>query len=399
MSERLTPFSKQELLPLEERLELSSSQQSLTIGIPKESEANENRVCLSPEAVYTLSCHNHKVLIESGAGDNSNYSNEEYSLAGAEITSNRAKVFGSSIVLKVNPPTMEEIAWLNEKSILISALQLKTQSAQYFKALSKRKVTALAYEFIQDDSGAFPIVRQLSEIAGNASSLIAAEFLGDTKFGKGMLLGNICGVAPTEVVVIGAGTAGFFAAQSAIGLGASVKIFDHSPIKLRRVKSKLGHNVYTVALQQKSLKQALLSCDVAIGAVRGKNRAPILVDEDTVRQMKAGSVIIDISIDMGGNFETSEVTSHQKPVIVKHGVIHYGVTNIPSRYAQTASTAMSNLLTPYLIDIAQNGGLEQAIRFNRSLKTGLYCYHGVWTNPSVCKWFDLDYKDPNLFIF
>ena len=399
MSEKLTPFSKQELLPLEERLEISATQQSLTIGIPKESEPNENRVCLSPEAVYTLTCHNHKVVIESGAGESSNYSNEEYSLAGAEITFDRAKVFGSSIVMKVNPPSLEEIGWLSEKSILISAIQLKTQSSKYFKALGNKKVTALAYEFIQDDTGAFPIVRQLSEIAGNASSLIAAEFLGNTEFGKGMLFGNICGVAPTEVVIIGAGTAGFFAAQSAIRMGASVKIFDHSPIKLRRIKSKLGHNIYTVALQQKSLKQALLNCDVAIGAVRGKNRAPILVDEDTVRQMKPGSVIIDISIDMGGNFETSEVTSHQNPIFVKHGVIHYGVTNIPSLYAQTASTAMSNLLTPYLLDIAQNGCLEQAIRFNRSLKTGLYCYHGVWTNASVCKWFDLEYKDLNLFIF
>ncbi len=399
MSDKMSPFSKLDLLPLEERLEISNAQQSLTIGIPKEYESNENRVCLTPEAVHTLSCHNHKVIIEAGAGLASNFTDEDYSLAGAEITTNRTKVFGSSIVMKVNPPTLEEIKWLSEKSILISALQLKTQKSKYFEALSSRKVTALAYEFIKDDSGALPIVRQLSEIAGNASMLIAAEFLSDNEIGKGLLLGNICGVPPTEVVIIGAGTAGYFAAQSAIRLGASVKIFDHSPIKLRRIKSKLGHNAYTVALQPKSLKEALLTCDIAVGAVRGKNRAPNLVDENTVRQMKPGSVIIDISIDMGGNFETSELTSHERPVIIKHDVIHYGVPNIPSRYAQTASAAMSNILTPYLLDLAHNGGLEQAVRFNNSLRTGLYCYHGMWTNSSVCDWFNLEYKDPNLFIF
>ena len=263
----------------------------------------------------------------------------------------------------------------------------------------KKRVTALAFEYIRDEDGAYPAVRQLSEIAGTASVLIAAELLSNANDGNGLLFGNISGVPPTQVVIIGAGTVGEYAARSALGLGANVRLFDNSISKLRRVQSNLSRTIYTSTMQPKNLAKALRRCDVAIGAVRGTNRAPILVSEAMVEGMKNGSVIIDVSIDMGGCFETSEITSHNKPVIEKHGVLHYGVPNIPARYSRTASVSISNIFTPYLIKIAEDGGIENALRFDRGLKNGLYFYHGILTNKSVADWFDLDYSDANLLIF
>ena len=239
----------------------------------------------------------------------------------------------------------------------------------------------------------------MSEIAGTASVLIASELLSNVNNGNGLLFGNISGVPPTEVVIIGAGTVGEFAVRSALGIGANIKVFDSSISKLRALQNNLGRAIYTSTMQPKNLLKALKRCDVAIGAVRGKNRSPILVSEDMVAQMKTGAVVIDVSIDMGGCFETSEITRHDKPTFIKHGVIHYCVPNIPARYSRTASVSISNMFTPYLMEIAENGGLENALRFDRGLKNGLYFYHGILTNKSVADWFGLDYSDANLLIF
>ena len=282
---------------------------------------------------------------------------------------------------------------------MISALQLKMQHKEYFKKLAEKQVTALGFEFIKDQEGAFTAVRQLSEIAGSASILIAAEIMSITNEGNGLMFGNISGVPPTEVVIIGAGIVGEFAARSAIGLGANVRVFDNSITKLRALQANIGRTVYTSTMQPKNLQKALMRCDVAIGAAKGKNRAPILVNEALVEQMKSGSVIIDVSIDMGGCFETSEITSHDNPTFVKHDVIHYCVPNIPARYARTSSVSISNIFTPYLLKIAEDGGIENSLRFDKGLKNGLYFYHGVLTNKSVADWFDLDYSDANLLIF
>ena len=213
------------------------------------------------------------------------------------------------------------------------------------------------------------------------------------------MFGNISGVPPTEVVIIGAGTVGEFAARSAIGLGANVRIFDNSVTKLRAIQANLGRTVYTSTMQPKNLLKALKRCDVAIGAVRGKNRSPIIVNEEMVELMKPGAVIIDVSIDMGGCFETSEITTHNHPVYEKHNVIHYCVPNIPAKYPRTSSISISNIFTPYLLKIAEDGGIENALRFDRGLKNGLYFYHGILTSKSVANWFDLDYSDVNLLIF
>ncbi|HCY81359.1 MAG TPA: alanine dehydrogenase [Xanthomarina gelatinilytica] len=399
MSKALSPFTKQQLLPQEETLEIFNKKGTLYIGIPKETAYQEKRVCLTPDAVSALVNNGHRVLLESGAGIGAHFTDKEYSEAGAEITKDTAKVYACPMILKVEPPTLEQINLINPQTILISAVQLKTQTKKYFETLAAKRITALAFEFIRDETGAYPAVRSLSEIAGTASVLIASELLSNVNDGNGLMFGNVCGVPPIEVVILGAGTVGEFAARSAIGLGANVKVFDNSITKLRRIQVNLGKTLFTSTLQPKNLSKALKRCDVVIAAVRGKNRSPILVTESMVANMKNGSVVIDVSIDMGGCFETSEVTSHKTPTFTKHGVIHYCVPNIPARYSRTASISISNIFTPYLLKIAEDGGLENSLRFDKGLKNGLYFYHGILTSKPVGEWFDLKHSDINLLIF
>ena len=386
MSKQLSPFTKEQLLPQEETLEIFKKKGNLFIGIPKETYFQEKRVCLTPDAVSALVTNGHRVMIESGAGEGANFKDKSFSEAGAEVTKDTAKVFSCPIILKVEPPSLDEIKFINPQTLLISALQIKTQNKKYFEALASKRITALAFEFIKDEDGSYPAVRALSEIAGTASILIAAELLSNINGGNGLMFGNISGVPPTEVVIIGAGTVGEFAARSAIGLGANVKIFDNNISKLRTVQSNLGQTVYTSTLQPKNLIKAL-------------NRAPIVVTEAMVNTMKAGAVIIDVSIDMGGCFETSEITTHDHPTFEYNGITHYCVPNIPARYSRSASVSLSNIFTPYLLKIAEDGGIENALRFDRGLKNGLYFYHGILTSKPIADWFDLTYSDANLLIF
>ena len=399
MSITLTPFTKQQLIPQEEKLEVGRFKRELFIGIPKETSYQERRICLTPDAVASLTYEGHRVMIESGAGESSSYTDKEYADAGAEITKDTKRVFGCPFLLKVEPPTLTEIEMINPKTVIISAIQLKTKKKEYFEALAKKKITALAFEYIKDEDGSYPAVKSLSEIAGTASILIAAELMITNEFGKGLLFGNITGVPPTEVVILGAGTVGEFAAKTAIGLGANVKVFDNSITKLRRLQNNLNQRIFTSTIQQKGLLKALRRCDVAIGAMRGKERCPIVVNETMVEHMKKGAVIVDVSIDTGGCFETSEVTTHEKPTFIKNNVLHYCVPNIPSRYSKTASLSISNILTPYLHQIAEDGGIESAIRCNKGLKNGIYLYHGILTNKAIGDWFDLPDNDINLLVF
>lgn len=394
-----TPFSKQELFPQEEKLEVMIQKSDLFFGIPKETVFQERRVCLTPEAVNTLTNNGHRVLIEAGAGMGADYTDREYSEAGAEITSNTKKVFSCPIILKVEPPTEEEIEMMNPKTLLVSAIQLKTRKKSYLEALQKKRITAIAFEYIKDADGSYPIVKSLSEIAGAASIMIASELLGNHQSGKGLLLGNITGVAPTEVVILGAGTVAEYAAKTALGLGANVKVFENSISKLRRLQNQLSHRVFTSTLQDKLLLKALRRADVVIGAAKGKYRTPVLVPESMVEFMKKGSVIVDVSIDTGGCFETSEITTHNNPTFVKHGVIHYGVPNIASRYSKTASISISNIMVPYLLEMGEFGGVEAAIRCNNGLKNGIYSYHGILTNKKVADWFGMPYSEISLIVF
>lgn len=393
-----SPFSKEELLPQAEMLEIQKQKGELFIGLPKETHLEEKRVCLTPDAVAALCAHGHRVVIETKAGEGSNYSDKEYSEAGAKVSYDTKEAFGCNVVLKVEPPTLEEIEMMNPQSILISALQLKTQNKNYFEALAKKRITAVAFDYIKDEHGVYPVVKSLSEIAGTAAVLVAGELMSGVNNGNGLLLGNIGGVPPTDVVILGAGTVGEFAARSALGMGARVKVFDNSITKLRKLQHNLNLPIYTSTVQPKTLAKALRRCDVAIGAIRGKNRSPIVVTEGMIENMKEGSIIVDVSIDRGGCFETSKVTTHSKPTYEKHGVIHYCVPNIPSRYSRTASFAISNFFTPYLLTIAEEGGFENAVRFDKILRNGMYFYHGILTNKTVADWFDLPFRDINLLI-
>ncbi|MGB7394517.1 MAG: alanine dehydrogenase [Pricia sp.] len=399
MNQPASPFSKQQLLPQEETLEVLKQKSELFIGLPKENHYQEQRICLTPDAVNAITSNGHRVLIEAGAGEGAHYSDIDYTNAGGEITRDTKKVFSCPLLLKVEPPTLSEIEMLSPQATLISALQIKTQTKEYFEKMAKKRVTAMAFEYIRDEDGKYPAVRSLSEIAGISSVLIASEILAATNDGNGLMFGNISGVPPIEVVIIGAGTVGEFAARSALGLGANVKIFDNSLTMLRKLQASLRQTVYTSTIQPKNLLKSLKRCDVAIGAIRGKDRAPVIVDKTMVENMKKGAVIIDVSIDMGGCFETSEITTHAKPTIEKYGVIHYGVPNIPSRYPKTATISISNIFTPYLLELGENGGLENSLRFDKGLRNGLYMYHGILTNKSVGEWFDLQYSDINFLIF
>ena len=386
-----------DLLPQEEKLEVKKQAKTLFIGVPKEITLQESRIAIVPDAVQLLVSHGHEVLIESTAGEGANFPDSEFSEAGARIVYDTKEIYQADIILKVEPPTLEEIEMMKGRQTLISALQITTRSKTFIEKLAAKRINCLAYEFIQDDCGTMPLIRSMSEIAGNASILIASECLSNVNDGKGLLLGGIAGVTPTEVVIIGAGTVGEFAARSAMGLGASVKVFDNSLSKLRRLQNDLHKRIFTSIIQPKVLSKALRRADVVIGALRSSDkRTPCVVSEQMVSEMKQASVIIDVSIDQGGCFETSELTNHAKPVFIKHGVVHYCVPNIPARVARTVSFSMSNLLTPLILKLGDNGGLEEVINFDSGLRQGVYIYHGILTNKMVGEWFGLDYKEIDL---
>ncbi|MDG1850123.1 MAG: alanine dehydrogenase [Flavobacteriales bacterium] len=387
------------LMPQPEVLELSTKKQSLFIGITKECAFQENRVPLVPEAVGLLVSNGHKVYIETEAGKSSFFTDQEYSEAGAKICYDVKEVYEADIILKVEPPTIEELDNFKHNQCLISALQLKTQTAGYFKKLMEKKVTAVAFDYIKDETNMFPIVRSMSEIAGTSSILIAAELLSTSAGGRGMLMGGIPGVRPTRVVIIGAGTVAEYAARSAMALGASVSVFDNSISRLRRIQNDLNFPIATSILQPKVLEKALKRADVAIGALRAQEgRTPCVISDDMVQKMKSKSVIVDVSIDQGGCFETSEVTTHENPTFTKHGVIHYCVPNVASRVAKTASFSLSNIIAPTLLKVGDGGGVQGMLLRSPNIRGGVYVYNGILTNKGIGVWFDLPYKEIRLLL-
>ncbi|RMG82920.1 MAG: alanine dehydrogenase [Bacteroidetes bacterium] len=397
--ETLQTLTSGAFLPQEEMLEVARKKGSLYIGIPCERSFQEHRVALLPEDVKFLTNNGHRIVVETGAGSGASYQDNDYSEAGAEIVYDTQEVFKADIILKVAPPTLEEIDYMTRKQTLISALQITVQPKDFLKKLIQKKVTAIAWDYLQDEEGIYSIVRSMGEIAGTTSVLIAAELLSNTNGGTGLMLGGITGVAPTEVVILGAGTVGEYAVRSALGLGASVKVFDDSVYKLRRLQNAIGQRIYTSTISQERLSEALKNADVAIGAIRAtKGIVPCIVTEEMVKNMKYGSVIVDVSIDQGGVFETSEVTTHDHPTYIKYGVIHYCVPNIPSRVARTSSGALSNIFSQILFAIGEEGGVEGTIRKDRALRSGVYLYNGILTNEHLSKKFHLPFKDLNLLI-
>ncbi len=386
------------LLPQEELLQVLAGQKDLTIGIPKEISLQEKRVALVPEAVALLVAHGHQVLIESGAGEDSNFSDIDYSESGARIIHERKQVFEAGLILKVEPPSLDEVDLMERGATLVSALQLNVQNKELLIKLGQKKITAIAWDLIRNKNGLYPLVRAMGEIAGNVCILIAGNLLSGDK-SKSAMLGGISGVRPSEIVILGAGTVGEFAARAAIGLGAQVKIFDNRPHRLVRIQQSLGQRVWTSTLQPSVLNDALKTADVAIGAFRGDgSRSPMIVSEPMVSSMKEGSVIIDVCIDRGGCFETSQMTSHESPTYMDHGVIHYCVPNIASSVSGTASQALSNILAPFILGIVSDGGLDLAIRSANVVKSGVYMYKGVITNRDVAGERDLPFKDLDLLL-
>jgi alanine dehydrogenase len=392
-------FSSFGLMPKEEMLEVKPNFKQLQIGIPKESSFQENRVSLTPESVALLVANGHSVVIEKGAGDASSFTDKQYSDNGAEIAYSKVEVFKANLILKIEPPTKSELDMMYLSQGLISALQMSTQSSDYFKNLNKKKISAFGFEFIKDRQNKLPIVRSMSEIAGNTSLLIASEYLSNINNGKGLMLGGISGLIPTSVVVIGAGTVGEYACRTALGLGASVIVFDNSVSKLRRLQNNINQRISTSSMQPKALIKALKRADVVVSALQvGDGKVPCIVSEDMVMDMKKGGVVIDVSIDQGGSFETSQITSHKEPTFIKHNVIHYCVPNIASRVSRTASMAISNILTPILLIIAEEGGIEHTIRKHEYLRSGVYSFNGSLTNEMLSRNFKLPHKDLDLIM-
>jgi alanine dehydrogenase len=393
----LTKLASAAMMPQEEMLEIARKNADLHIGIPKETSFQERRVSLVPNSVAVLVNNGHNVIVETGAGVHSNYQDKDYSEAGAQIAYNTEQVYKADLVLKIAPPTFDEIEMMKPKQNLISALQLTVQQKNFFNHLISKKITGLAFDYIKDRSGIYPVVRAMSEIAGNTSILIASEYMSTTNGGRGMMLGGISGVPPTEVVIIGAGTVGEFAARAAVGLGATVKIFDNSLYRLRRLQNDLGMRLFTSIIEPVELEKALQTADVVIGALRvQEGRTPVVVSEDMVSNMQYGSVIVDISIDQGGCFETSQVTNHAHPVFKKYGVTHYCVPNVASRVAQTASIALSNIFTPILLEMGEKGGFENYLRLNTGVRNGVYLYNGILTHQYIGETYNIPYKDLDL---
>lgn len=390
---------EQSLYTQEAPAKIKKGSKSLQIGVPKELASQEKRVPLKPASVGVLVQNGHEVIIESGAGESANFADQEYSEAGATICHNAKEVFQSQVVLKVEPPNLEEIAMTKAGSVLLSAFQTGKQSSEYLDAVNKKKLTAIGYEFIEDKAGGLPLVRAMSEIAGSTVMLIAAEYLSSSSEGRGVIIGGITGVPPTRVVILGAGTVAEFAARAALGLGAEIRVFDNHIYKLRRLKHALGSEVYTSTFDSAVLKKEILEADVLIGAVRTeKGNHKIIITEEMVSTMRKGAVIIDVSIDQGGVIETSEITTHEDPVFTSYDVTHYCVPNIASRVARTASLAISNIFTPILLEAGEEGGFEELIYSQPRIMKGVYAYKGSLTKLELAKRFNMPFKDISLFM-
>ncbi len=392
--------AKQAMLqPQESMLEVKSRKNSLQIGIPREISFQENRIALTPLSVALLVNNGHQVMLETNAGQAANFSDKDYSEQGAQIVYDSKSVYESDIVIKVAPPMMPEIELMKPGQILISTLQISTLKTENLQALLNKRITALSYEHLRDEGNILTVIRAMSEIVGATSVLIAAEYLSNVFNGKGLMLGGITGVPPTEIVILGAGTVGELAARTALALGAEVKVFDPSIYKLRRLQSSIGNRVFTSVMQPIVLEKAITTCDVAIGAMRAEDgRSPCIVTEETVSHMKPNSVIIDVSIDQGGCFETSKVTNHAHPVFRKYDVIHYCVPNIASRVARTATYALTNIFTPILLDIGEKGGIANVIWQKAGVRNAVYIYNGHLTNKHLAERFNIPCKDLDLLV-
>src|SRR6478752_5457486 len=384
---------------LEEVLDVKPQGAKLHIGIPKEIAFQENRIALTPDAVGVLVANGNQVVVEHNAGEGSHFSDKDYAEAGARIVYDRNEIFKCPILVKSAPPVEEDMPLLQLNQTIVSPIHLSALKKEYIEKMMEKKITALSFENFKDDSGTYPIVRSMSEIAGSAVMLIAGQYLSSANHGKGVLLGGISGIPPTKVIILGAGIVGEFAARAALALGASVKVFDSSVYRLKRLQNNIGQRMWTSVIEPRILAKQLKTCEVAVGALGSQSgRTPVVATEEMVSNMRPGSVIIDVSVDRGGCFETAEITTHEHPIFMKYGVIHYCVPNIPSGFARTASQAISSVLMPLLLEAGDNGGFENLIWHKVHLRSGIYLFKGALTNFYLSERFDLKFTDLNLLI-
>jgi alanine dehydrogenase len=395
---RLATLAKKQLLPLEELYKQYPRNVKLTIGIPDNSSSLEYCVPITPQSVELLVNNGHDVFIQSGAGDNANYNDKAYSDAGGVISKSAGEVYQCDILLKMSPYTSEEIEMMRGNQLVLSPLYITLQTQESIRQLMRKKVTAVGFEYMKDEDGIHPVERIFSEIMGNTAMVVASEYLSTTTKGKGVMLGSVTGISPTEVVIIGSGTAAQFAARTAIALGATVKVFDDSISKLVNFQNRIGHQVFTSVLYPKAIKKALRTAEVVIGALCMNEVPQMIVTEDMVQGMKENAVIIDLNIIQGGCIETSRITNLKKPTYVEHGVIHYCVPNITSRVARTSSIAISNILTPILLDIGQSGGVNQFVKNNPGFCEGIYVFNGILTNKDIGNLLNIPVTDINLLL-
>lgn len=392
-------FGNAGLMPREEQLETAVKRKKISIGIPNDKKNDEKRVALTPEAVNLLVENGNEVILQKGAGSGANYSDKDYAENGAVITESPARVFSADAVIKVAPFTLQEVDYLKGNQIVMSFLNVLQLSEETLGKLIRKKVTAIALEKIRDINGVMPVMESMSEISGVTSILVASDYLSNHHGGKGVLLGGITGVTPTEVVIIGANTAGEYAARAALGLGSQVKIFDQSLHNLRRFQNLINQRLQTSVFHPQVLKKALKSADVLIGAIELEDLRPwYYITEEMVKTMKKGSVIIDLSIDRGGCIETTECRALRDPVYEKHGVIHFSAWNLPSRMARTASIALSNIFNPLFQEIAEAGGIIHLLKNDRGMRNGVYLFNGILTNETLAQKFGAISKDLDLLI-
>jgi len=383
---------------LEQPARIREQKQKFIIGVPKERSLQENRVAITPKAAGVLVANGHQVLIEHQAGAGAQYTDREYTEAGASIAYSEAELYQkANIIVKITPLDYDELKLLQPRQILISAVHLGAIKPDYLKQLMQKNVTAIGFEFMQAADGSQPLVRMMSEIAGISSIHIAAELLSYTGGGKGTLLGGITGIPPCQVTILGAGTVGYHATRTAMALGAHVRVIDSEVHKLQMLEQKLGQKIWTAVSQRDYIEEAVAQADVLIGAVHVPGvRTPCIVTEDMVMQMNERSVIVDVSIDQGGCIETCEVTTHDRPTYVRHDVVHYCVPNIASRVPRTSSNAVSNILTPLILRIGDAGSIQNMIKTDPYIRTGIYVYHRYLTQRSLARMFNMDFMELEL---
>ncbi len=393
------PKEERSLFPEECLLREIARQPRLSIGLPKENALIETRLALTPEGVAIVTEEGHSVYVQRGAGEPMSYSDLQYSEAGAYLVDDAAEVFGADMVLKIAPPTLVELNLMHDRSTLFSMLQLSNLSADCIRLMMKKKMNAIAYELIQDEQKAFPVVNSISEIEGNTAIAVTAELMSNERGGKGLLLGGVAGITPTEVLILGAGIAGSVAARTALALGAQVKVFDHDISKLRKIQHYLGQQVFTSVIHPTVLIKSLASADAVIGNLRYINGSErFMVSEELVKTMKPGAIIVDMSVDQGGCFETSECRTLQHPIFEKHGVIHYCVPNISARVARTSSMALSNIFAPMLLKITSSGSTNSAINESVGFRHGAFIYNGVLVNRLIGNYYNIPSNDIGLLI-